>query len=283
MTWTYSPTTMQLSVPSASALDSPVNKLVQFELFYTATTAGLTTYMGTYCRGVATGTCITGFPTCTQFKSSSAQGVSCRLVASMNPDAADAAYQTVCGIDPTTQGFIQSPPQAGDVEALKTPDCACINYEQSTFKQATVMNLDFAGFRAWMIKNKIPQNQPRGYCWWPSCQGEGGNSLHSKTLEAGLQPCPSTTECIATINAAEVTDNSDLTTQISQKCGGVGPGSDPGDGTNGDGTTEDPKDDTTKKSITEETWFLPVAISLGILVLLIFAYFMTRKHANGSN
>jgi hypothetical protein len=279
----------------------------QFEMKYLVTTEGMEAYMGTYCSGTTTACTNTqDAPSCTMFMATGALGDTCRTAALLNVAASEHVKQNICGIDWRNKSVFAKPPRAQDVEALKTPDCACINYEQSTFKQKTLANLDFAGYSEWMTRNGITPIASSGYCWWPSCTN-AGSALKAPSLTPPISECPDVTQCINSINQAAVSENSTLTINTKNSCGGSGSGgggnSGTGEGTQGSSTggtetttggettttyNEPPLTPSTSGAgaagggndgITSQKWFYPVVISVAVLVVLALAwYFMHNKN-----
>lgn len=275
----------------------------QFELKYLVTTEGMEAYMNTYCSGTTTACTNTqDAPTCTKFMATGALGDTCRTAALLNVAASEHVKQNICGIDWRNKSVFAKPPREQDVEALNTPDCACINYEQSTFKQKTLANLDFAGYSEWMTRHGITPISSSGYCWWPSCTN-AGSSLKAPSLTPPISECPNVTQCINSINQAAVSENSTLTINTKNACGGSGGGnSGTGEGTQGSstgGTETTTGGETTttynqppltpstsgagagggNDGITSQKWFYPVVIFVAVLVVLALAwYFMHNKN-----
>lgn len=298
--WTYDPATMMITL-NDSVWNSQQWELLQFELKYIVTTEGMEAYMNTYCSGTTTACTNTqDAPTCTMFMATGELGDTCRTAALLNVAASEHFKQNICGIDWRDKSVFAKPPREQDVEALNTPDCACINYEQSTFKQKTLANLDFAGYSEWMTRHGITPISSSGYCWWPSCTN-AGSSLKAPSLTPPISECPNVTQCINSINQAAVSENSTLTINTKNACGGSG-NSGTGEGTQGSSTggtetTTGGKTTTTynqppltpstsgagagggNDGITSQKWFYPVVIFVAVLVVLALAwYFMHNKN-----
>ena len=175
--------------------------------------------------------CSTGFSSCTKFFSNTTSGLTCQDAAKLSKSAATNAYKAVCGMKMDQKG--PNPLYAKNTTkwqayapALATPDCACINYTQSTFKQPGLFNKDYEEYMAWKQAMLIPDlGSPDGHCWWPSCS----NHDNSLTVDEYMPTttgitCPDSINCISALSGIDLTDHSSLNIAIQQKCGGIGDG-----------------------------------------------------------
>jgi hypothetical protein len=238
------------------------------------------------CMGVTREGCRTGKPTCTQFMSSSSASKICNDVAKMSDYAKQAAYKAVCGIQPDGehmgQPFVNLTPVR---DALATVDCSCINYKNSTYAQPNLVGRDYARFVNDFPKLDLPDE---AYCWWPTCTEK------SQTLTVTSQSGPTDSslydpKCPAIINNMKrITAGQDPLlpgdkgfTPSSSGAGFSTPASD----TQGPESGSDTTNVHTPAGVMDQvkllpklSWFIPVVVVLGILILAAIGWFVYQNY-----
>lgn len=243
-------------------------------------------YMSNNCMGTST-SCLPGSSLCTPFSScgntssyclsavnSDLRGQTCQWVALVDKDATDAAYQAVCGIDPNTNNPQNWPPDPSVTDALKTLDCACVNYKQSTYMLPNFKNRNFQEFSNFLSDNGLPLfDSGDPMCWWPPCtfkriEGQAF-PLHLSTekMNSITGVCPDTTMCINEVTVA-LKNNSKVTVNALNDCyQGPSPADGPGSGPPPPATNQSSFD----KLLHSKTLQITAGI-LGVVLLLFIIY-----------
>ena len=243
--------------------------------------------------------CKTGFKTCTKFLSKSPTGLACQAAALLNVGSTKAVYRAICGVD-AAGNSLNTPVAKEHVAALATPDCACINYPQSTYKQASMMGMDYKEFSDWRNENRIPNLLPEGRCWWPSCTNPantlrfpddpvpGSPAATAVTPQAGQAACGTVINCIAAMRGISVDHDSIANATIVQNCGGVANTDTPPGAEGMNGGTDDYHTPASApgpagvmdqvKLWPKQSWFIPVVVVLGILILAAIGWFVYQNY-----
>ena len=261
----------------------------------------LSAYLTSACMGVveqsADEPCTNGQKKCTKFFSDGAVGKRCQQVANMSYYAQQAAYSTLCGLDPVTHVPVAQAARGSWVkDALKLPDCACANYKQSQFPQKTMNSFNYSSFIDWLHKTNPRYTIPaEGYCWWPSCT-DLSNSLRIDALFPANQSqedprCPGLVNCMKIGGKAEEPVAQSCIAALPEKPTNPYPGFTPAKGPGaGLGPTQAPLLPTHKLTLIEklktwphQKWFIPVAVAAGVLMLAIVLYVAlgTKKTSSG--
>ena len=299
--WTYNSTTMKIN--DDATWSEPWVETLQFQLKYLVTTDGMEAYLNTYCTGTTRACRNTTYPTCTKFRATGAIGTTCTIAALLDEVAASRVKLAVCGFDWKTKGPFAVPPRASDVEALKTIDCSCINYSQSTFKQPALAGRNWKDYQAWCSANNINPISANAYCWWPTCT-DPVNSLQSLTLLPKPDRCPDVTTCINSIGQATIGGGSSLVINAANKCGGAGPPAPPAESPSPSEsespspspspspsqspspspspTGGPPPPPNAASSITSQKWFIPVVVVVVVLLLAGIAYWYYSSRSKPS-
>jgi hypothetical protein len=246
----------------------------------------LKVYLLNRCMGVTTEACRTHGTKCTQFLSDGSVGKKCNEVAKLSDYAKQAAYKTACGIQPDGDNMGQPFKNLSLFrDALATVDCSCINYKNSTYAQPNLVGRDYARFVNDFPKLDLPDE---AYCWWPTCTEK------SQTLTVTSQSGPTDSslydpKCPAIINNMKrITAGQDPLlpgdkgfTPSSSGAGFSTPASD----TQGPESGSDTTNVHTPAGVMDQvkllpklSWFIPVVVVLGILILAAIGWFVYQNY-----
>jgi hypothetical protein len=209
--------------------------------------------------------------------------MNCTAAAELSDYAKQAAYKTVCGIQPDGdhmgQPFDNLTPYR---DALKTVDCSCINYKHSTFLQPNLVGRDYTRFIQDFPQLDLPSE---AYCWWPTCTDHSRSltvtSQAGPTDSTAVDPkCPALAFSMHRISVGlppEINDDEpDPTLPIDPGHGGShspsskhkSPGSvtpfTPGPATS---PATSPRAAPKPKSLYTQTWFIAVMVVVGVLIV----------------
>jgi hypothetical protein len=210
--------------------------------------------------------CLHGLPTCTLFNANSTSGAICRAFCDIDPVACDAGKNSACGVG-------LDDPGAALTAVLKTPECSCINLNESTMPY-TGLALDYPAFQKFMQTNNVTAlTALQGKCWWPPCTSPTSSVLALST-SAALAGCPpDVTTCFTNVGKI-VGNDSKVIVEAANKCAGgnagsipASPGSSPVSPDNG--TTSSAPASMATKPFWKQSWFIPVCVVVGIILLII--------------
>ena len=284
-TLTYCDVTMQLTV-------NPDNNLPKQSVFNLAlwmldlapdpvsgsTKTFMTNFMESYCSGVTTAD---DKSTVTWFNGKlggSPNAYLCTNARNFDVINGDAFLMNLCGVNPVTKTpYAKGSGQYASDAILATKDCSCINYSQSTYAQPVLLNKNYADFQTYLSNNNI-NFQPGGdyRCWWPSCVDGQTGALRVSTMNTDRGTCPNNTICIAAVTNQSAQGGSNVINNIVNSCGNTNAGSPSSAASPSTSPTTSPS-----KSIMDQSWFLPVVIGGGIvLVLIVFVYVIRATRVN---
>ena len=190
------------------------------------TSGNVGNYMNRICMGVIEDpvNCSHGRGACTAFTHLSPRGLSCGHAAEIDGTVTNAAFATLCGIDPITKTVASSTPAANSPVML-TNDCTCLNYTQSPLPQTGLpLNQSYSAFQKWLISKNVPFHASGNtMCWLPSCAppltpGGSTSGILTYTNPATYTgKCPNSLYCIAAITA-EVENGGSISAATSNQC-----------------------------------------------------------------
>ena len=234
-------------------------------------------YMQQVCMGVVSENCYGNAPKCTNFTSLTPRGLSCLAAARIDSDVTNAAYQTLCGINPVTKTPLDAVPDANSA-VRSTPDCMCINYSQSPFPQPGLPdNSSYSQFQEWVASNDtVLKSSGNTMCWLPSCIASNGTGaitydwpqqFPDPTKYTGK--CPNSLYCIGKITAA-IENNASVTLNTLNECSqssNNGPSQAP---------AKAPVKAPAPKKLTDSIVFRAGVAAMAIMVITALTYFLFK-------